>query len=114
MGHLSRIHELGLSLVITGDERGRSWTCTILCELFSEKDVLWYASDMSYTLQTFIHQQYAGRHLAFLLVLGYMREKPVNECDCFMTELDGIMNLNVSLISFIFVPSLFKLKNGSP
>jgi len=94
--HLSRIHELGLSLVITGDERGRSWTCTIICELFSEKEVAEYASEVSHTLQMFIHQQYTGRELVFLLLLGYMCEKLAKECDCFMTELDGIMNLNVS------------------
>ena len=93
---LSTIHELGLSLVISGDQTGRSWTCSIVCELFDEDEVAKYAGEVSHTLQMFIHQQATGRQLAFLLLLGYLCERLAEECECFMQALDGIMRYNVS------------------
>jgi len=93
---LSMIHELGLSLVITGDETGRSWTYSIICELFDEKQVASYASEVAHTLQMFIHQQDTGRQLAFLLLLGYVCERLAEECECFMKALDNIMRYDVS------------------
>lgn len=96
-GQLSKIHELALSLVITGDEKGRNWTCSIICELFNEEDVANYASEVSHILQMFIHQQYTGRVLVFLLLLGYICERLAEECDRFMNELDGVMGMHVSI-----------------
>jgi len=94
-GQLSKIHELALSLVITGDEKGRNWTCSIICELFDEEDVAKYASEVAHILQMFIHQQYTGRVLVFLLLLGYICEGLAEECDRFINELDGVMDMNV-------------------
>jgi hypothetical protein len=98
--HPSKIHELAMSLAITGDEKGRSWTCSIVCELFDEKAVSGYMAEAARILQMFIHQQHAGRVLVFLLILGHMCEKLAEECDWFMRELDGIMEMNVSLYPF--------------
>ncbi|KAJ9161715.1 hypothetical protein NKR19_g1936 [Coniochaeta hoffmannii] len=95
---LSTIHELGLSLVISGDQTGRSWTCSIVCELFDEDEVAKYAGEVSHTLQMFIHQQATGRQLAFLLLLGYLCERLAEECECFMQALDGIMRYNPKVL----------------
>ena len=94
--HLSKIHELGLSLVITGDEMGRSWTCTVICELFDEAEVAMYALKVSEILQMFIHQQEAARSLAFLLLLGEMCLKLSRECTKFMLQMDEVMHLTAS------------------
>ena len=94
---LNKIHELSLSLAITGDAMGRSWTCSIICELFSEEDMIQYANEASRILQMFIHQQDAARCLVFLMFLGYMCLALAKECDRFMYELDGVMRLDVSL-----------------
>jgi len=97
---LSTIHELGISLIITGDETGKSWTCSIICELFDESQVAKYASEVAHTLQMFIHQQDTGRQLAFLLLLGYVCERLAEECECFMKALDGIMRYDVNNCHF--------------
>lgn len=93
---LNKIHELSLSLAITGDAMGRSWTCSVICELFNEEDMIQYTGEASRILQMFIHQQDAARSLVFLMFLGYMCLALAKECDSFMYELDGVMRLDVS------------------
>lgn len=91
-----KIHELRLSLAITGDGRGRNWTCSVVCELFDEAAALAHAREAAEILQMFIHQQDTGRALVFLLLLGYICEALAGECEGFIQELDGIMTRNVS------------------
>jgi hypothetical protein len=94
--HLSSIMQLSMSLVITGDRMGRSWTCSIISELIDETAVAGYTREITEILQMFIHQQYAGRVLSFLLLLGYLCESLSRECEEFTVELDDIMGMDVS------------------
>lgn len=91
-----KIHDLRLSLAITGDSRGRSWTCSMVCELFSEAQASDYALEAAETLQMFIHEQDTGRALVFMLLLGYMCEALAGECNKFIKELDRITGRSVS------------------
>lgn len=93
---LNKIHQLSLSLAITGDAMGRGWTCSVICELFSEEEMMRYTEEASRILQMFIHQQDSARCLVFLMFLGYMCLALAKECDSFMYELDGVMRLDVS------------------
>jgi len=94
-GPLSTIRELSMSLVMTGDPLGRHWTCTLVCDLVDEKTVSRYAEKINDILQIFIHQQYTGRALVFLLLLGCLCEALSKECENFMEEVDRIMGLDV-------------------
>jgi len=93
-----KIHDLRLSLAITGDSRGRSWTCSMVCELFSEAHASDYALEAAETIQMFIHDQDTGRALVFMLLLGYMCEALAGECDKFIKELDRITGRSVSYL----------------
>ncbi|KAK0642174.1 hypothetical protein B0T16DRAFT_462179 [Cercophora newfieldiana] len=93
-----KIHDLRLPLAITGDSRGRSWTCSMVCELFSEAQASAYALEAAETLQMFIHEQDTGRALVFMLLLGYMCEALAKECDIFITELDRITGRSAKVL----------------
>jgi len=54
-----------------------------------------YAEEIKDILQMFIHQQYTGRVLVFLLLLGYLCESLSKECEKFTEELDDIMGMDV-------------------
>ena len=95
---LSTIRELSMSLVITGDRMGRCWTCSIVSELMDEQEIAKYADEIKDILQMFIHQQYTGRVLVFLLLLGYLCESLSKECENFTEELDDIMGMDVSIL----------------
>lgn len=101
--HLSTIRELSMSLVITGDPMGRSWTCTIISDVIDEKAVARYMEEIKDILQMFIHQQYTGRVLSFLLILGYLCESLSKECEDFTKELEDIMGMDVRTCPFFFV-----------
>ena len=90
-----KIHQLSLSLAITGDCRGRSWTCSIVCELFNEKMATDYAQEVAETLQMFIHEQDTARALVFLLLLGHVCEALANQSEKFVTQLEPITGRNV-------------------
>ena len=96
---LSTIRELSMSLVITGDWMGRCWTCSIVSELIDEQAIAKYTDEIKDILQMFIHQQYTGRVLVFLLLLGYLCESLSKECENFTEELDDIMGMDVSILS---------------
>ncbi|KAK4445134.1 hypothetical protein QBC34DRAFT_429266 [Podospora aff. communis PSN243] len=96
MHELNEIHELSISLAITGDAMGRGWTCSIICELFDEKDVISYTTQASYILQMFIHQQDAARALVFLMLLGNICLVLARECGKFIEELNGLMHLDLN------------------
>lgn len=93
---LSTIRELSMSVVFTGDRMGRCWTCSILSEVIDEEAVEGYTKEINDILQMFIHQQYTGRILSFLLLLGYLCESMSKECEKFTVELDKIMGMDVS------------------
>jgi len=109
---LRKVYSLSLSLAITGDERGRSWTCSVICELFDEADMARYTTEAMGILQLFLHQQHTGRCLVFLLFLGYMCDRMAEECDRFTVELRALVNLSVSKRSLLFVTILFLWLNG--
>ena len=93
--HLLSINEMSMSLVFTGDRMGRCWTCTIMCELIEESAMSTYIIEIMKIQQMFIHQQYAGRALCLLLLLGYMCQSLAIECESFAEELDKIMGMEV-------------------
>ena len=70
-------------------------TCTIMCELIEESAMSTYIIEIMKIQQMFIHQQYAGRALCFLLLLGYMCQSLAIECESFAEELDKIMGMEV-------------------
>ncbi|KAH8748551.1 hypothetical protein F5882DRAFT_311324, partial [Hyaloscypha sp. PMI_1271] len=91
---LSTIRELSMSVVFTGDRMGRCWTCTILSEVIDEEAAQGYTKEINDILQMFIHQQYTGRILSFILLLGYLCESLSKECEKFTVELDKIMGID--------------------
>jgi hypothetical protein len=95
---LSTIRELSMSVVFTGDRMGRCWTCSILSEVIDEEAAQKYTQEINEILQMFIHQQYTGRMLSFILLLGYLCESLSKECEKFTVELDKIMGMDVSTI----------------
>lgn len=96
---LSTIRSLSMSLVISGDRMGRFWMGSIISEIFDEAQVKEYSDEIKELLQMFIHQQYTGRVLAFLLLLGHMCESLSKECNNFAEEVNDIMGLDVSNLS---------------
>jgi hypothetical protein len=90
------IRQLSMSLAITGDIMGRYWTCTLVCDLMTEPMVSGYMSEVKELLQMFIHQQYTGRALVFVLLLGYMCECLALECEKFMEQLNRVTGMGVS------------------
>ena len=92
---LSTIDEECISLVMTGDSLGRDWTCTLVCDLMDEHMILEYAKEIKSILQMFIHQQYTGRALTFVFLLGLICKVLAVECEKYMDELDRIMGLEV-------------------
>jgi len=94
---LSSIRELSMSIVITGDGEGRCWTCSVISEVIDEIEAAVYANEIKDILQMFIHQQYTGRMLCFILLLGYLCESLAKQCENFTGELDKIMGMNVSI-----------------
>jgi hypothetical protein len=67
-------------------------------EVIDEEAVAGYVLEIANILQMFIHQQYSGRILCFLLLLGYLCESLSKECEKFTDELDKIMGMDVSKI----------------
>jgi hypothetical protein len=92
------IRQLSMSLTITGDNMGRYWTCTLVCDLMNEPIVASYVREVREILQMFIHQQYTGRALVFVLLLGYMCENLALECEKFMEQLNNITGMGVSIL----------------
>lgn len=92
---LSSISEQSISLVITGDGMGRSWTCSLVCDLIDERMVVKYAAEIKTILQMFIHQQYTGRALVFTYLLGQICKALSMECERFMNQIDKIMGVKV-------------------
>jgi len=95
--HLLSIREMSMSLVFTGDRLGRCWTCSIMCELIDEKAVSNYMLEIMKIQQMFIHQQYTGRSLCFILLLGYLCQSLAIECENFAEQLDKIMGMEVRM-----------------
>jgi hypothetical protein len=95
---LLTIRELSMSVVFTGDRMGRCWSCIILSEVIDEEAVQGYTKEINDILQMFIHQQYTGRMLSFLLLLGYLCESLSKECEKFTVESDKIIGINVSTL----------------
>ena len=103
-----------ISLVITGDGLGRSWTCTLICDLIDDGMMTTYAKDIRCILQMFIHQQYSGRVLVFAFLLGQICKSLAIECERYMEELDRIMGLAVRFTSFLIPKSDGRMVANSP
>lgn len=95
--HVSKIRELSVSLVMTGDW-GRYWTCTVMSELIDETTAWKYAQEVREIMQMFVHQHYTGRVLVFLLLLSYLCEGLAVECENFQDELEKIMEMDAIIL----------------
>ncbi|KAK4445501.1 hypothetical protein QBC34DRAFT_472436 [Podospora aff. communis PSN243] len=95
--HVSNIRELPVSLVMTGDW-GRYWTCTVISELVDGSLAQKYAAEARDILQMFVNQQYTGRVLVFLVLLGYLCESLAAECEKFLDELERIMEMDAMVL----------------
>ncbi|KAH7327720.1 hypothetical protein B0I35DRAFT_415566, partial [Stachybotrys elegans] len=95
---ISSISEQAISLVITGDGMGRYWTCSLVCDLMDDRMMARYAAEAQKILQNFIHQQYTGRALVFIYLLGEICRSLSLECERFMRELDQIMGLQRNVL----------------
>lgn len=93
----SHMHEIAISMGITGDYSGRGWTCSIICELFSEEEMTGHVREAARVMQMFIHQQYSGRSLVFLMLLGHICNQLAQECSRFVEELKDIVPSRVSI-----------------
>jgi len=90
------IGQTASSLVITGDEKGFSWTCSVISSILDESIVTQCAEDTTEILEMFIHQQCSGRVLVFIMFLGHICEKPARENEYFLHTLDTVMDMDVS------------------
>ncbi|KAK0642097.1 hypothetical protein B0T16DRAFT_224948 [Cercophora newfieldiana] len=88
--HLPTAHvrAMSLSMVITGDKNGRSWICSLICDLFDGHELRLCGDGVSRILRTFTQQQSAGRCLVFLFLLERMCGKVADESDAFVREID--------------------------
>jgi hypothetical protein len=93
------IVETDSSLVITGDEKGFSWTCSVVSSIMDESVIAQCANVTTDILEMFIHQQYSGRSLVFIMFLGHICEKLARENEHFLHTLDSVMDMDVSSIS---------------
>lgn len=95
------IGETASTLVITGDEMGFSWTCSVVTSILDESVIAQCSQDTTHILETFIHQQYSGRSLVFIMFLGHICEKFARENEHFLHSLDVVMDMDVSLYLLI-------------
>jgi hypothetical protein len=77
-------------------QSGRKAWVGLSREVIDEEALTVYVDQIADRLQIFIHQQYSGRILCFLLLLGHLCESLCEECEKFTEELDNIMDMNVS------------------
>lgn len=73
--HSSEIEETCSSIVITGDQHGCFWTCSVWSSLTTDESLSSDLQKLPSMLQTFLHQQASGRNLTFLILLGNLCER---------------------------------------
>jgi hypothetical protein len=89
------IGEAASTLVITGDEKGLSWTCSVISSILEEPVIALCAEDSTDVLEMFKHQQYSGRSLVFIMFLGYICESLAQKNEHFLHTLDTVMDMDV-------------------
>jgi hypothetical protein len=87
------IEERCLSLVITGDPFGHSWTCSLWSSITKADRVEHYVNSSLPKLQHFIHQLASGRCVFFIILLGHICETLADKYKQILTELDKIVEL---------------------
>lgn len=93
------IGETASTLVITGDDKGFSWTCSVISSILEESTVAQCAEDTTDLLEMFKHQQYSGRTLVFIMFLGYICESLAHKNEQFLHTLDKVMDMDVGFHS---------------
>lgn len=73
--HKDIVEERSSSIVITGDELGSNWICSIWSPLTDSESLALPVSIVPNLLQKFLHQQASGRCLVFLVLLGHLCEQ---------------------------------------
>jgi len=90
------IGETASTLVITGDEKGFSWTCSIISSTLEESAMALCTQDSTDILEMFNHQRYSGRSLVFIMFLGHICESLARKNEHFLHTLDTVMDMDVS------------------
>ncbi|KAM7213096.1 hypothetical protein V8F06_011519 [Rhypophila decipiens] len=91
------VEEQSTTLVLTGDNQGYMWMCSILSPTVDSKSVARAVCDdgkgIPRLLRKFIHQQGSARCLVFLLLLGHVCEKLASGYNLLLKRLDDIMEI---------------------
>ena len=90
-----KLEEKCSSIVITGDQFGHAWICSIWSSINKSTAVASSVDQIREVLHRFIHLQASGRSLAFLVLLGDLCEKLAGEYANIIEELDAVMKVNV-------------------
>jgi len=93
--------------VITGDENGFSWTCSVISSILDESVIAQCTKDITDILEMFINQQYSGRSLVFVVFLGHICEKLARDTEHFLHTLDKIMDMDVSIYQYSLVSNSY-------
>lgn len=91
------VEERCLSLVITGDPFGHSWTCSLWSSITNTRRVEDCIKLALPKLQHFIHQPSSGRCIFFIILLGHICETLAAKYRRILTEVDDIVGLRVSV-----------------
>ena len=67
-----------------------------MSDLMDEQSELKYVEEVKKISQMFVHQQYSGRVLVFMLLLGYICDRLAMECEAFLEQVEDILDLDVS------------------
>lgn len=90
------IEERCLSLILTGDSFGYSWTCSLWSSISNVQLVESCITLALPKLQHFIHQPASGRCIFFIILLGHICETLANKYKLILSRLDEIVELGVS------------------
>ena len=96
LDHSFVIEETCSSVVITGDQHGCFWTCSVWSSLTSDESLSDDICKLPSMLQTFLHQQASRRNLTFVILLGSLCEKLFQHYDKVLYEIDQVVGLGVS------------------
>jgi hypothetical protein len=93
-----KVEERSSCLVITGDEKGRFWTCSVWSSLLDEGFMATHMTKVSEIMKLFVHQLAVSRSMVFIFLLGHTCEKLADEYKFFLGELEKLVKLGVSTL----------------
>jgi len=95
------IGETASTLVITGDDKGFSWNCSVVSSIMDENLIDQCATTATKILQMFKHQQRSGRSLVFFMFLGHICVELAHQNEDFIKILGKAMDMEVSFLAIV-------------